>query len=359
MKRIFTVFLMMVLILSLLCGCGSRSSEGLAFTSNGDGTCTWTGVGSCTDTEIIVPEIYNDETVVAVGSEVLGKNATVKKVVLPDSIKTIQEEAFAYNDELEEIKLGNSLETIGDYAIAYCENLKDIQFPKTIKTIGAGAFCEDTALTQIILPEGVESIGPYAFSRTSAVKVISIPETVMTVSAGMFDSTSLEEVKIAGDVLYFGVLTEWDDQSKTLVDYYGSLNRGQKEGGECKIADDKHLGEIVCAMFNKKELRVNGQVYSSCSALEPGMYKNEGASWEFEIVENENIRIFYGIGKMEQIGEMMLEYDQDAQQYKASGKVTMEGREEQLSLAFILLDSHLILTMEDANNDTYSSIWSK
>ena len=32
-----------------------RVSEGLEFTSNGDGTCSLSGIGTCADTEIIIP----------------------------------------------------------------------------------------------------------------------------------------------------------------------------------------------------------------------------------------------------------------------------------------------------------------
>ena len=34
-----------------------KYSEGLKFTSNGDGTCSVSGIGTCTDTEIVIPPV--------------------------------------------------------------------------------------------------------------------------------------------------------------------------------------------------------------------------------------------------------------------------------------------------------------
>lgn len=46
------VFVIGGLMLVSLAGCGSSASQGLEFESNGDGMCVWTGIGSCSDTEI-------------------------------------------------------------------------------------------------------------------------------------------------------------------------------------------------------------------------------------------------------------------------------------------------------------------
>ena len=44
-------------------------SEGLEFTSNGDGTCYVAGIGECTDTDIVIPEVSpTGDVVIAIGT---------------------------------------------------------------------------------------------------------------------------------------------------------------------------------------------------------------------------------------------------------------------------------------------------
>lgn len=69
-------------------------SSGLEFESNGDGTCNLVGIGSCTDSNIIIPATNpNGETVVR-----------------------IEDNAFAYSDKLESFIVLNSQISIGEYA---------------------------------------------------------------------------------------------------------------------------------------------------------------------------------------------------------------------------------------------------
>ena len=44
-------------------------SEGLAYASNGDGTCSVIGIGTCTDTDVVIPKTYNGENVTGIGDE--------------------------------------------------------------------------------------------------------------------------------------------------------------------------------------------------------------------------------------------------------------------------------------------------
>ena len=126
MKKILSIALIFViggLMLVSLAGCGSSASQGLEFESNGDGTCVWTGIGSCSDTEIVVPMKNGEDIVVSVGTAVLDRNTGVTKVTLPDSVRELEKEAFAHNNDLTEIDFGEGLEVIGDNAFYFCEKM--------------------------------------------------------------------------------------------------------------------------------------------------------------------------------------------------------------------------------------------
>jgi len=79
-------------------------SEGLAFTSNGDGTCYVSGIGTCTDTDIMIPSEYNGMTVTGIGyyafsSDVMNENV-LTSITIPSSIIRIDEGAFRYQYNL-------------------------------------------------------------------------------------------------------------------------------------------------------------------------------------------------------------------------------------------------------------------
>ena len=44
-------------------------SEGLTYRSNGDGTCFVDGIGTCTDTKVVIPKIYNGEGVTGISDK--------------------------------------------------------------------------------------------------------------------------------------------------------------------------------------------------------------------------------------------------------------------------------------------------
>ena len=77
----------------------------LEFTSNGDGTCYVSGIGSYPYTDIMIPPMYGGERVTGIGDMVFLERNDLTSVIIPDTVKVIGKLAF-YN----------------------CTGLKDIQF---------------------------------------------------------------------------------------------------------------------------------------------------------------------------------------------------------------------------------------
>ena len=75
---------------------GDVYSHGLSYKSNGDGSCTLTGIGNCRDSCLIIPEVNESgETVTAISSGAFAGNTTVSAVQIPDSVTEIGDGAFA------------------------------------------------------------------------------------------------------------------------------------------------------------------------------------------------------------------------------------------------------------------------
>ena len=102
------------------------ASEGLEFTSLGDGTSYVSGAGSCRDSFIILPE-YSPfgEKVVGIGNYAFRNCNFVKCVELNENLKFIGAYAF-YGTDIVNVNIPSELEQIGDYAFCNCPELENI-----------------------------------------------------------------------------------------------------------------------------------------------------------------------------------------------------------------------------------------
>lgn len=85
------------------------ASEGLEFTSNGDGTCYVSGIGTCTDTDVIVPSVSPEgDTVTSIGSHAFSSCASLTSITIPDSVTSIGSWAFEGCNSLASINYGGT-----------------------------------------------------------------------------------------------------------------------------------------------------------------------------------------------------------------------------------------------------------
>lgn len=98
------------------CGKEQESSKGLAFTLLDDGTYEVSGIGSCTDTEIIISSVYNDKPVTSIGDSAFRGCSGLTSITIGNSVTSIGNEAFRGCSGLTSITIGNSVTSIGDYA---------------------------------------------------------------------------------------------------------------------------------------------------------------------------------------------------------------------------------------------------
>ena len=225
--------------------CGLKYySEGLEFTSNGDGTCYISGIGTCTDVDIVIPETSpNGEPVVAIGDfyNNVFENSDIVRIVIPDTVTYINMFAFSSCKNLEEVILGSGTQTIDEMAFLGCSALKTIYIPAKASVQGR-AFDGCTSLESIlvddehpyyssingnlynkngttliqyalgkkdetfIVPDGVTYIRHYALSSAQNVKTIILGDTVTTIGTAAFRRcSSLESIIIPRSVNSIGV----------------------------------------------------------------------------------------------------------------------------------------------------------
>ena len=107
------------------------ASQGLEFTSLGDGTSYVSGAGSCRDSFIILPEYSpNGEKVVGIGNYAFRNCTFLKSIELNENIRFVGAYAF-YGSGLVNVNIPSETEQIGDFAFANCALLENISVDST------------------------------------------------------------------------------------------------------------------------------------------------------------------------------------------------------------------------------------
>lgn len=141
--------------------------------------------------------------VVTLPGYVLSAYTGVRKVILPESVKTVDSYAFESCYDLETVEMP-AVEEIGLRAFHYCHNLKYIKLPRTLKAMGNGAFYECSALAEGGLTVDMSEvdgenvkIGDYVFNVGSSftvngkkavpgVKKVILPGNIKEIPEEMF-----------------------------------------------------------------------------------------------------------------------------------------------------------------------------
>ena len=141
-----------------------KASEGLLFVPSGNGTCSVSGIGSCTDKDIVIPKVSPDgDKVTALAPKAFFLSTSITSIYIPDSVTLIGAGAFESCVALESVTLSKSITSIEGNTFRNCYALSSITIPGGVVTIGSGAFQGCKALTHIEIPTSVKTIGACAF----------------------------------------------------------------------------------------------------------------------------------------------------------------------------------------------------
>lgn len=155
---------------------------------------------------VIVPREIDGYTVVSIGEKAF-KNASLKEIILPSTLKAIFKCAFDGCSNLKNLELPEGLLYLGEYCfqssglerIAFpntitkisicccksCTDLKKVSFGNKVKQIDIGAFEECSSLREVSFPDSLESIAPSSFKGVPLTNVI-LPGWLKTISNETF-----------------------------------------------------------------------------------------------------------------------------------------------------------------------------
>lgn len=130
-----------------------------------------------------------------------GENTTLKEVILPEGLISIEEAAFANCTALEKLNVPSTVNTLGRWIL---ENTKVTSFtiPQGVTEIPASCFY-GSAITTINIPPSVKTIGNWAFQNAKLTEVV-IPSSVTSIGKWAFgcnnDNPALQSVIIEANI---------------------------------------------------------------------------------------------------------------------------------------------------------------
>lgn len=218
-----------------------KFSEGLEYLSNGDGTCGVRGIGTCTDTEILIPTISPDgETVIYILNGAFQNRTELTSVVVPDSVTYIADHAFSGCSGLTSITIpfvgGRAGITANDsYQLPfgyifgtvpyeggtattqyYYGNGKNIindtyYIPTSLTTVTVtggnilrGSFGNCGNLVKITVPATVTALEDLAFNRCGSLTTFTVPNGVVSIGEDTFADCNRLQGTTYENAVYLG-----------------------------------------------------------------------------------------------------------------------------------------------------------
>lgn len=297
-------------------------SVGLAFEwKASNNTYTVIGIGSCTDTELVIPSRHEGRPVKLIGKKAFENNKSITSVYIPSSVMTVMEGAFYGCTALEEITvadgvlgIGNlafeechsltevylpdSVSYLGAYAFGYCKNLKTVRLSPAISEISDGAFSHCEKLERIDLPPSATRIGQYAFMNCTALAEVTMGDWIGSIDECAFlQCASLKAIELSDRLTRIETFAFAECEELASVSFGESLAYiGKAAFWNCRKLGDITLPRTLQTIENdgfdtcmsmthvtflgNRLSMIGKNAFSSCGALAEITYGGTKANWE-------------------------------------------------------------------------------
>lgn len=251
-----------------------------------------------------------DGTKVITKSQYSGKDYTA--VILPNSVKIIDDFAFKDCKNLKKINFPSGLVFIGIGAFFRCTSLTKIVLPDTLKTIEFAAF-KKSGIESLTIPKSVVEIGDCSFKNSSLKEItilsnakkmgeeifsgcfdltyVKILGCIKSISASMFSHTSIKEISIPDSVIKI---------EDAAFDGCSELNVNHWSKNLKSIGENAFRGTAIDNLVLFENVtKVASSAFFQCDNLEKIELNSSSTSISYKdgVLLNENGQLVYNTNK--------------------------------------------------------------
>ena len=190
-----------------------EASEGLEFKLNSDNMgYTVTGLGTCTDEEVIIPRKYKGLLVTSIGDLAFFFCSSIKSIKIPSTITSIGRQAFALCMNMTSIEVDENNE--------YYKSIDGNLYSKDEKTLIQYAIAKKE--TVFVIPNTVTNIGSSVFQNCFNLTCIEVPSSVSKIdSSALYDCMSMTSIEVDENNKYYKSIDGnlYSKDGKTLIQY--------------------------------------------------------------------------------------------------------------------------------------------
>ncbi len=142
-----------------------------------------------------IKKVVIPETVTTIDSSAFEACGLLEKVILPSKLRTLGKNAFSCCESLSFIELPASLEHLGREAFKDCKNLKSLCIPPNCLEAGNNSLFKNSGIETLELSEGIASIPDMCFGNMPALKKLILPTTLKEIGYNAISGCpNLEEI---------------------------------------------------------------------------------------------------------------------------------------------------------------------
>ena len=311
-KRLLTVFLAVVLIVTIILPFSSLADETVdpnatsdSCGTNGDNvkwelsgsgsslTLTLSGTGATKDVfasrdskdyNLLIPKIESQYTS-EIWQALESRAEKVTKIVIGEGITAIGAANFENMTNVTEVTLPSTLTSIGDWAFRGLNNVKDLKIPDGVTFIGAGAFKDWASIEDLVIPDSVTVIGHAnqngydsrigAFQGCTNLKTVKISKNLKTIFNWTFSGcSSLKTVEIPSGITVMGTEVENTGSSEIGNPYMGGIGIFEN----CTSLESIILPSTIKTIYE--------YAFYHCDSLKDIYYEGSESDWKNVEIRN-------------------------------------------------------------------------
>ena len=217
---------------------------------------------------IVITKI-NLSNIEHIGNQAFYGCASLRSVIIPDSVTNIGNMAFSDCKSLQSVTIPDSVTSISDSAFSGCSSLQSVTIPDSVTSIGRRAFSKCSSLQSVTIPDSVTSIGRWVFLKCSSLQSVTIPDSVTSIGAGAFSGcSSLHSFTIPDSVTsingnpFFGCPARIINYSKHFVIVENNLYTSDKRKLISYLSKENHF------IIPDSVTSIGAMAFFACSSLQ-------------------------------------------------------------------------------------------